>query len=72
MGLHEILPPEEGRNRTKLWKDIEEYHLAFGIDFEEKDMDTFISRRPDGVVFDKEKKSCMFLKYNRAMDTNED
>jgi len=55
MGLHEILPPGEGKSRTKLRKDIEEYHLAYGIDFEETDIDTFISRRPDGLAFDKEK-----------------
>jgi len=46
--------------------------LAYGIDYEEKDMDTFISRRLDGLAFDKEKKSCVFLEYTRAMDTNED
>ena len=72
IGLHEILPPGEGKSRTKLRKDIEEYHLAYGIDFEETDIDTFISRRPDGLAFDKEKKSCVFLEYTRAMDTNED
>jgi len=27
MGLHEILSPGEGRNRTKLKKDIEEHHM---------------------------------------------
>jgi len=43
------------KNRTKLRKDIEEYHLAYGIDFVETDIDTFISRRPDGLAFDKEK-----------------
>jgi len=56
MGLHEILPPGKGKNRTKLRKDIEEYLLAYGIVFEETDTDTFISRRPDGLAFDKKKK----------------
>jgi len=55
MELHEILSPGEGKNRTKLRKDIEEYHLAYGIDYEEKDINTFISRRPDSLAFDKEK-----------------
>jgi len=55
MTLHEILSPEEGKNRTKLRKDIEEYHLANGIDFVETNIDTFISSRPDGLAFDKEK-----------------
>jgi len=55
MGLHVILPPGDGKNRTNLRKDIEEYHLANGIDYEEKDIDTFISRRPGGLAFDKEK-----------------
>ena len=55
MGLHVILPPGEGQNRTKLKKDIEEYQLAYNIDFEEGDTDTFISRRPDGLAFDNEK-----------------
>jgi len=46
--------------------------LAHNIDFEEGDQKTFISRRPDGLAFDKEKKSRVFLGYTRAMDTNED
>jgi len=72
MGLHEILPPGAGQNRAKLRKDIEEYHLANGIDFVETDIDTFISQRPDGLAFDKEKKLGVFLEYTRAMNTNED
>jgi len=35
-------------------------------------MDTFIARRPDGLVFDKEKKLCVLLEYTRAMITNKD
>jgi len=69
MGLHEILPPGAGQNRAKLRKDIGEYHIAYGIDFDETDIDTFIARRPDGLAFDKEKKVCVFLEYTRAMDT---
>jgi len=72
MGLHEILPPGAGQNRAKLRKDIEEYHTAYAIDFDDSDIDTFIARRPDGLAFDKEKKLCVFLEYTRAMDTNED
>jgi len=72
MGLHEILPPGAGHNRAKLQKDIEEYHIAYAIDFEDTDIDTFIARRPDGLAFDKEKKLCVLLEYTRAMDTNED
>ena len=72
MGLHVILPLGEGQNRTKLKKYIEEHHLAYNIDFEEGDLETFICRRPDGLAFDKEKKLCVFLEYTRAMDTNED
>jgi len=49
MGLHEILPQGEGKKRTKLRKDIEEYHLAYDIAFNETDIDTFIARRPDGL-----------------------
>ena len=52
MGLHEILPPGAGHNRAKLQKDIEEYHIAYAIDFEDTDIDTFIVRRPDGLAFD--------------------
>jgi len=55
MGLHEILPTGEGKNRTKLRKDIEEYHLAYGINFEKTDIDTFISRRLEGLALDKKK-----------------
>jgi len=71
MGLHEILPPEAGQNRAKLQKDIEEYHMAYEIHFDERGIDTFITRRPDGLAFDMEKKLCVFLEYTRAMDTNE-
>jgi len=72
MGLHEILPPGAGQNRAKLQKDIEEYHTAYAIDFDDTDIDTFIAWKPDGIAFDKEKKMCVFLEYTRAMDTNED
>ena len=58
MGLHEILPPGVGQNWAKLRKDIEEYHVAYAIDFDETDIDTFIARRPDGLAFDKENKLC--------------
>ena len=68
MGLHEILPPGAGQNRVRLRKDIEEYH----IDFDDTDIDTCIARRPDGLAFDKEKKTFVFLECTRAMDTNED
>ena len=68
MGLHEILP----KNRAKLRKDIEEYHTAYAIDFDDTDIDTFVARRPDGLVFDKEEKLCVFLEYTRAMDKNKD
>jgi len=57
MGLHEILPPGAGQNRAKLRKDIEEYHIAYAIDFDDTDIDTFIAWRPDGLAFDKGKKN---------------
>jgi len=72
MGLHEILPPGAGQNSAKLRKNIEEYHIAYAIDFDDTDIDTVIARRPDGLAFDKEKKLFVFLEYTRAMDTNED
>ena len=72
IGLHEILPPGVGQNRAKLRKDIEEYHITYDINFDATDIDTFIAWRPDGLAFDKEKKSCAFLEYTKAMDTNED
>ena len=72
MGLHEILPPGSGKNRAKLWKDIEEYHTAYAIEFDDADIDTLIARRPDGRAFDVEEKLCVFLEYTRALDTNED
>jgi len=61
-----------GKNRAKLRIDIEEYLTAYAIDFNDADIDTFIALRPDGLVFDMEKKSCALLEYARAMDTNED
>jgi len=61
MGLHEILPPGAGQNRAKLRKDIEKYRIAYAIDFDDTDIDTFIARRPDGLAFDKGKKLCVFL-----------
>jgi len=60
MGLHEILPPGAGQNRVKLRKDIEEYHIAYAIYFDDTDIDTFIARRPDGLAFDKAKKYVYF------------
>jgi len=59
LGLHEILPPGVGQNRAKLRKDIEEYHTAYAIDFDNTDIDTFIARRLDGLAFDKEK-NCVY------------
>ena len=61
-----------GKNRAKLRKDIEEYHIAYAIDFDDSIIDTFIARRPDGLAFDTEKKLCVLLEYTRAMDTVED
>jgi len=72
MGLHGILPPGSGKNRAKLWKDIEEYLTAYAIDFDDADIDTFIALRPDDLAFDMEEKLCVLLEYTRAMDTNED
>ena len=72
MALQEILPPGAGQNKAKLHKDIEEYHMAYDIGFDETDIDTFIARRLDGLAFDKQRKLCVFLEYTRAMDTNED
>ena len=51
---------ERVKNRAKLRKDIEEYHIAYAIDFGDSDIDTFIAQRPDGLAFDKEKKLCIF------------
>jgi len=59
MGLRKILPPGSGQNRAKLRKDIEKYHVAYAIDFDDTDIDTFIARRPDGLAFDKEK-NCVY------------
>ena len=42
MGLHEIPPSGAGKNRAKLRKDIEEYHIAYAIDFDDSDIDTFM------------------------------
>ena len=50
-----VFPPGAGKNRAKLRNDIEEYHIAYAIDFDDSDIDTFIARRPDGLAFDKEK-----------------
>jgi len=72
MGLHEILPPESGKDRAKLRKDIEEYLTAYAIDFDDADIDTFIALRPDGLAFNMEEKLCVLLEYTRALDTNED
>ena len=71
-GFYEILPPGAGKNRVRLPKDIEEYYIAYAIDFDDTDIDTFIARRSDGLIFDKEKQLCLFLEYTRTMDTNED
>ena len=57
MGLHEILPAGQGQNRDKIKKDVEEYHIAYGIDYEQTDLDSLIARRPDGQALDRGKKS---------------
>ena len=56
IGLYEILPPGSGKNRAKLRNNIEEYHTAYAIDFDDADIDTFIARRPDSLAFAKEEK----------------
>jgi len=55
MGLHVIPPPGTGQNRVRLRKDIEEYHIAYAIDFDDTDIYTFIARRPDGLPLTREK-----------------
>jgi len=72
MRLHEILPPGAGQNRAKLRKDIEEYHTAYAIDFDDTDIDTFVARRPDGLAFDKEKNYVYFWNTPEPWNTNED
>jgi len=66
IGLHEILPPGEGKYRTKLRKDIEEYLLANGIDFGAKDINAFISRRLDGLAFDNKKINLWVLRIHQS------
>jgi len=66
MGLHEILPPGAVHNRVRLRKDIEEYHIAYAIDFDDTDIDTFIARRPDGLAFDKDKKIMCILGIHQS------
>jgi len=40
----------QGTKQNHSQNDIKEYHLAHNIDFEEGDLETFISRRPDGLA----------------------
>ena len=35
---------------------------------EEKDLTSFLDKRPDGVAFDDDKKAICFLEFTRAMD----
>jgi len=63
---------ERARTGPRLRKDIEEYHVAHAINFDDTDINTFIAWRLDGLAFDKQKKLCVFLEYTKAMDTNED
>ena len=72
IGLHVRPPLEDSRNRTKLRKDIQEYHIAYGNSYDADLLCTLMSRRPDGLAFDKENKLCVFPEYTRAMDTFED
>jgi len=59
MSLHEILPAGQGQNRDKIKKDVEEYHIAYGIDYEQTDLDSLIARRPDGQALDRGKNLCV-------------
>jgi len=57
-GIHGITwdpPTRSGTEQSQTTKGYEEYHMAYDIDFDETDIDTFIARRPDGLVFDEEK-----------------
>ena len=72
MGLHEKPPMGNGHNRAKLHKDIEESHIAYNVNFVADLLSTFLSHRPDGLAFDKGKKTFVFLEFTRAMDKNED
>jgi len=65
-GVHVILPPGEGQNRTKLKKDIEEYHLAYNIEWEEGELETFIARRPDGLALRQRIKTMCFPKIHQS------
>ena len=38
---------------------------------EEKDIKSFLDKRPDGVAFDNNKKAICFLEFTRAMDSRE-
>jgi len=38
---------------------------------EEKDITSFLDKRPDGVAFDDDKKAICFLEFTRAMDSRE-
>jgi len=57
MGLYESLQLGlgDGRNRTRVHIDIEEYHIAYYLDLDADPLSTFQSCRPDGPAFDKEK-----------------
>ena len=68
VGLHVILPPEEGKNRTKLQKDIREYHLAYNIDYETPRNLHLPQTR--WASFRQGKRSCVFVESTRAMNTN--
>ena len=60
-GIVKCLPRGNGHNRTKLQKDIEEFHIAYGLDFIDTLMLTFLSRRPDGSAFDIENKQYWLM-----------
>jgi len=49
-------PTKRVTEQNKTTKRHRRNDLANDIDFEETDIDTFISRRPDGLAFDKEEK----------------
>ena len=49
--------------------DITDFHARQGIVLTAEEITSFYSLRPDGVEFDDKNKHCVFMEFNRPMDS---
>ena len=56
---------------SALRDEVQSFLRSRDLPTEEKDITSFLDKRPDGVAFDDDKKTICFLEFTRAMDSRE-